>query len=173
MIARRDPERRYRTPRLQRNGFGAVKGSGKAGAERGSGGLGKPTKRRIDMLADKDAIATLGVKDITTAKKFYEGKLGFKLSGDMGTGTASYRTGNSTIFVYESQYAGTNEATAVTFNVGDEIESIVQTLKKAGVSFEHYDMPDTRREGDLHIAGATKIAWFKDPDGNILALASG
>lgn len=107
------------------------------------------------------------------AKQFYEGKLGFKQSGEMGPGSVSYRTGNSTIFVYESQYAGTNEATAVTFIVGDEIEAIVQTLKKAGVSFEHYDMPDTRRQGDLHLAGGLKLAWFKDPDGNILALASG
>lgn len=125
------------------------------------------------MLADKDALATLGVKDITVAKRFYEGKLGLKQSGEQGPGGVSYRSGNATIFVYESQFAGTNQATAVTFIVGDEIEAIVQTLKKAGVSFEHYDLPDTRREGDLHLAGNLKLAWLQDPDGNILALASG
>jgi catechol 2,3-dioxygenase-like lactoylglutathione lyase family enzyme len=125
------------------------------------------------MLADKDGLATLGVKDIAVAKSFYEGKLGLKQSGEMGPGSVSYRSGNSTIFVYESQYAGTNEATAVTFIVGDEIEAIVQTLGKAGVTFEHYDLPDTRREGDLHLSGGLKLAWFKDPDGNILALVSG
>ncbi len=122
------------------------------------------------MLGNYTAITTLGVKDIKSAKQYYEGMLELKLIADEEAGTAVYQTGKTTMFVYESQYAGTNEATAATWDVGGEIESIVNALKAKGVKFEHYDFPDTKREGDLHIAGGLKLAWFKDPDGNIHAL---
>lgn len=124
------------------------------------------------MLGDKDAIATLAVKDIEVAKKFYEGKLGLKPAFDTGEpSTLTYKTGNSRIFVYESKYAGTNQATALNWLVGDDIDGIVQDLRAKGVTFEHYDgLPNTTREGDVHVAGDLRLAWFKDPDGNILAL---
>ena len=38
--------------------------------------------------------------------------------------------------------------------------------------FEHYDLPDTRLEGDVHVSGDIKVAWFKDPDGNILSVVN-
>lgn len=79
-----------------------------------------------------------------------------------------FKSGNSIINVYRSQYAGTNQATAVTWMVGNDIESTVKELKAKGITFEHYDMPEVNREGDLHIAGNMKVAWFKDHDGNIL-----
>jgi hypothetical protein len=82
------------------------------------------------------------------------------------------RSGDSMLMVYESQYAGTNQATAATWSVGQEIDNIVRDLKARGVSFEHYEMPDTRLEGDIHVSGDMKVAWFKDPDGNILCLAT-
>ena len=67
-------------------------------------------------------------------------------------------------------YKDTNKATAATWNVDNELENVVDTLKKKGVSFEHYDMPGVTRHGDLHETGNSRAAWFKDPDGNILAL---
>jgi hypothetical protein len=76
------------------------------------------------------------------------------------------------INVYRSKYAGTNQATALTWVVGDEVEDVVESLKAKGISFEHYDMPDITREGDVHIGGNMKVAWFKDPDGNILNIIS-
>jgi hypothetical protein len=75
--------------------------------------------------------------------------------------------------VYQSQYAGTNKATAATWGVDDDIEVIVPALKAKGVSFEHYDMPGMTLKGDVHVGEGLKAAWFKDPDGNILALVSG
>ena len=124
------------------------------------------------MLANRDAAATIAVKNLTKAKTFYEGKLGFKRFGPDGPEAATYKSGNSVIVVYESKYAGTNKATSATWAVGDELEDIVRTLKDAGVPFEHYDMPGGRREGDVHIFGDFKAAWFKDPDGNILHINS-
>ena len=68
------------------------------------------------------------------------------------------------------KYAGTNKATAVNWPVGGDLERIVQGLKAKGVAFEHYDMPGITRQGDVHVAGNLKVAWFKDPDGNIHSL---
>ena len=83
----------------------------------------------------------------------------------------AFRAGQSTLFVYRSEYAGTNKATAVTF-VTKEVEDLVRTLKGKGVSFEHYDLPQLTRHGDIHVAGNMKTAWFKDPDGNIFSLVT-
>lgn len=120
------------------------------------------------MLSDKDAAANIAVKDLRVAKKFYEDTLGLKQAGAEGDELVVYKSGNTMLNVYRSQYAGTNKATAVTWTVGDDVEGIVRALRAKGVVFEHYDMPDMKREGDLHVAGDMKIAWFKDPDGNIL-----
>ena len=123
------------------------------------------------MLGNKDAIGTLAVKDLAVAKKFYQGTLGLKLEDETGTEAHTYRSGDSRLIVYRSEFAGTNKATALNFTVGDEIDKLVQGLRERGVTFEHYDgMPEVKREGDIHIAGPMRIAWFKDPDGNILCL---
>jgi predicted enzyme related to lactoylglutathione lyase len=126
----------------------------------------------IKMLGDKDAAANIAVKNLETAKKFYEDTLGLTQTDAEGQEVIVFKSGNSTVNVYRSQYAGTNQATAVTWMVGEDIEGVVQQLKVKGIIFEHYDMPGVTREGDVHIAGDMKVAWFKDPDGNILNIAS-
>jgi catechol 2,3-dioxygenase-like lactoylglutathione lyase family enzyme len=125
------------------------------------------------MLGDKDAVANIAVKNLETAKKFYEETLGLTQIGAEGQEVIVLRNGSSTIYVYKSQYAGTNQATALTWVVGKDIEGVVQELKAKGVTFEHYDMPDTTRENDIHVSGNMKGAWFKDPDGNILSVING
>jgi catechol 2,3-dioxygenase-like lactoylglutathione lyase family enzyme len=125
------------------------------------------------MLGDKEAVANIAVKNLETAKKFYEETLGLTQIGAEGQEVIVFRSGSSTIYVYRSQYAGTNQATAMTWLVGKDVEGVVQELKDKGVTFEHYDMPDTTREGDIHISGNMKGAWFKDPDGNILSIING
>lgn len=77
------------------------------------------------------------------------------------------------MLVYQSPNAGPKKATSATWSVGGELETIVRSLKDAGVQFEHYDLPGARREGDIHIFGDFRAAWFKDPDGNILHWNSG
>ena len=120
------------------------------------------------MLADKDAMATIAVKDLAVAKTFYQRTLGFSPTGLEGAGVVTLRSGNSTIVIYESEFAGSNKATSATWGVGADMDTIVHSLQKAGVPFEHYDAPGLRRDGDVHVAGDFKAAWFKDPDGNIL-----
>jgi catechol 2,3-dioxygenase-like lactoylglutathione lyase family enzyme len=125
------------------------------------------------MLAGKEMVGTIAVKDLATARKFYEGTLGLKVEDDKGTEAHSYRSGATRLIVYRSQFAGTNKATALNFMVGAEIDNLTRALRERGVSFEHYDMPGTTWEGDVMVAGSLKAAWFKDPDGNILCLMNG
>ena len=83
----------------------------------------------------------------------------------------TYKSGNSTINVYRSEYAGTNKATAVSWAVKD-IEDEVKALRDKGVHFEHYENMPGKIEDDIHVDRGMKCAWFKDPDGNILGLYS-
>jgi catechol 2,3-dioxygenase-like lactoylglutathione lyase family enzyme len=134
------------------------------------------TKEAVTTLGSKDAVATIAVKDLERAKQFYEGTLGLRPTGTTAPNeeVQVYRTGNSTLMVYRSQYAGTNKATSATWGLGEELDGFVQALKAKGVTFEHYDnMPGTTRKGDVHVFGTFKAAWFKDPDGNILHVNSG
>lgn len=124
------------------------------------------------MLADHDAMATVAVKDMEAARKFYEGTLGLELTGHESSGAVTYRAGRTTLLVYLSRYAGTNQATTATWVIDGKLEETVAALKAKGVAFEHYDLPETKRAGDIHFAGRIKNAWFKDPDGNIHALVS-
>ncbi len=122
------------------------------------------------MLSQHNAAINLAVKDLATARRFYEEVLGLTPQGPTGPGLAAYTTGTTRLLVYVSENAGTNRATACTWSVGDELPSIVAALKSKGVHFEHYPVPNATMEGDLHVFGSHKIAWFKDPDNNILSL---
>ncbi len=124
------------------------------------------------MLSDTDATATIAVKDLAAARKFYGETLGLKAVGPPNDEVIMFKTGNTTINVYRSKFAGTNKATALTWAV-DDVEAEVRELKARGVVFEHYDLPPLKREGDIHVADNFKTAWFKDPDGNILNVVSG
>ena len=128
------------------------------------------------MLGDHDVGATLPVRDLDAARSFYEDTLGLKPAMDQPMDQPSdailYSSGRSLLLVYRSDYAGTNQATAATWTVGDELGPVIDALRSRGVSFEHYDLPETTREGDVHLMGETRGAWFKDPDGNILSLVN-
>jgi catechol 2,3-dioxygenase-like lactoylglutathione lyase family enzyme len=124
-------------------------------------------------LGSKEAIATIAVKDLKVARAFYVGKLGLKSGPEGGPGVLSLASGSSRVLLYESELARTNKATSATWIVGGDLESIVKDLKGKGIAFEHYDMPNTKREGDIHVSGKMKVAWFKDPDGNYLSLVNG
>jgi len=120
------------------------------------------------MLKDKNSSAIVAVKDLDRAKTFYSDVLGLNLADTSNEGMLGYRTGNTWLTVYQSDFAGTNQANAVSWDVGVELDNIVAGLKAKGVTFEHYD--DMGREGDIHVCGSMRLAWFKDPDGNILHL---
>ena len=125
------------------------------------------------MLASTNALATVAVRDIAAARRFYEDTLGLQQVDSQGEDFIAYRAGDGVLNIYRSQFAGSNQATAVTWLVGDQLEDVVRTLRDKGIAFEHYDLPGLTRDGDIHRGGEMRVAWFKDPDGNIHNLASG
>ena len=121
------------------------------------------------MLGKADATPMIAVKDIDRAKKFYSETLGLDPVEEMGGEVFMLKSGSTKFSVYRSEFAGTNKATALTFDV-DDIDSEVRDLKDKGISFEHYDLEGLTADGDIYRGEGMKTAWFKDPDGNILSL---
>ena len=123
------------------------------------------------MLGSSDVCACLAVKDMDAATKYYGETLGLE-KGMESPGGTFFKSGGSGVFVYPSQFAGTNQATAAAWRV-DDVEGTVEELKGKGVTFEQYDdLPGVERQGDVHVMGELKAAWFKDPDGNILNIVN-
>jgi len=125
------------------------------------------------MLSDNQVVATIPVHDAERAKSFYHDILGLTPI-DERPGATSYRSGGFSLFVYESDKAGTNKATAATWITSD-VDGVVKDLKDRGVAFEREDVPGLVMKGDIHVGGdgAFQVAWFKDPDGNILSIMKG
>ena len=122
------------------------------------------------MLGETNPTPMIAVKDLDRARAFYEETLGLTTIDTLGEEVLSMKSGDTRIDVYRSEFAGTNKATALTFNV-DDIAGEVRDLRDKGVMFEHYDgMDGLTRSGDVYEAEGMKTAWFKDPDGNILSL---
>ncbi len=122
------------------------------------------------MLGDANVQPMLPVKDLEVAKRFYEEKLGLRSVGGADGAAIVYRSGGSTLCVYRSEFAGTNKGTAALWEVED-VERTVEELKAKGVTFEHYDdLPGLTRKDDVYRGGDLRVAWFKDPDGNILSI---
>lgn len=122
------------------------------------------------MLASAKSYGVLAAKDFDRAKEFYKDKLDLKPSFEM-EGMAMYDCAGGTKFMlYPSTYAGTNQATALCWDVED-VEKEVSELKAKGVVFEEYDMPGLKTENSIASTGDEKVAWFKDSEGNILCLS--
>lgn len=129
------------------------------------------------MLGDHHAMPTLAVKDLETAREYYEGTLGFSPKMENEEGIV-YGAGSGTFFVYRSSFAGTNQATAMSIQVpGDAFDAEVAALREKGITFSTFDAPGL--EWDDGVAtmsgegGPYKSAWFTDPDGNILNVETG
>ena len=121
------------------------------------------------MLQDHPIHAYLPALDVARARRFYEQVIGFEPGAEL-EGGVTYRCGNGTAaFLYPTENAGTSKASQAFWQVKD-IEQEVQALKQRGVAFEHYDMPDLQWDGDIGTGGGARAAWFKDSEGNVLAI---
>lgn len=119
------------------------------------------------MLQKSPMYAYLPVKDVARARKFYEEKLGIVAQRETAGGVFYEFAGGTGCFLYPTPNAGTSAASQAFWEVKD-VEAEVAELKAKGVTFEHYDMPGMT--GDIATAGGAKSAWFKDTEGNILAI---
>jgi catechol 2,3-dioxygenase-like lactoylglutathione lyase family enzyme len=126
------------------------------------------------MLSDITPVATLPTADMPKARGFYEGTLGLAPQGE-GIGGVTYACGDGSVFVYESSYAGTNKATAVSFTVAmTAFDDEVAALRDKGVSFLTFEAEGLDwNDGVASMGDVMKAVWFADPDGNILNIATG
>ena len=124
-------------------------------------------------LSDSRVGAVVAVSDMERAKEFYEGKLGLRGGKDQGDGGRTYACGDGTeIHVYPSPgTAGTSGATLAGWTV-DDVEATVDELTANGVTFERYGDPFNTDERGIARFGDVSVAWFKDPDGNILSVGT-
>ena len=121
------------------------------------------------MLQNSPMYAYIPVADVARARQFYEQKLGFKPGREVGGGV-TYQCGDGTAcFMYPTPNAGTSKASQAFWQV-DDVEREVAELKARGVKFEEYDMPGLKTKDGIATGGGAKAAWFKDTEGNILAV---
>lgn len=122
------------------------------------------------MLTNSPIVPYIPVADVARARKFYEGKLGLKVKEEYAGGVI-YECGNgSWVFMYPSAGAGTSKASTAFWAV-DDVAAEVADLKARGVVFEEYSMPGIKTVNSIATSGGAKTAWFKDSEGNILAVS--
>ena len=121
------------------------------------------------MLQQSPLYAYIPALDVARARQFYEGKLGFVPQQETNGGVV-YAFGRDTAcFLYPTPNAGTSKASQAFWSV-DDVDREIEELKARGVVFENYDMPGEKSRTGAISAGGAKAAWFKDSEGNIMAL---
>jgi predicted enzyme related to lactoylglutathione lyase len=122
-----------------------------------------------NMLQAFPMYAYIPASDLARARQFYEVKLGFKAKEDISGGVVYEFAGGTACFLYQTPNAGTSQASQAFWSV-DDVDSEIEALRAKGVVFEDYDIPGERSAAGAITAGGAKAAWFKDSEGNIMAL---
>jgi catechol 2,3-dioxygenase-like lactoylglutathione lyase family enzyme len=123
----------------------------------------------VPMLSTAPIRAYIPAADLQRARRFYEQTLGLPPGEEYGGGVV-YKCGGADVFMYPTGNAGTSKASQAFWQVND-VEAEVAELKARGVVFEEYDMPGIRMKNSIATGGGAKTAWFKDSEGNIMALS--
>jgi extradiol dioxygenase family protein len=124
------------------------------------------------LLKDKPSSAIVAVSDLGRAREFYAETLGLEPESGSEQDVLTFRTGDTRLTVYKSEFAGTNKANAVVWNAGGDFDAIAGQLREQGVRFEEYPELDMEISNGVHRSGDFKGVWFKDPDGNILHIGN-
>ncbi|HET6828697.1 MAG TPA: VOC family protein [Ramlibacter sp.] len=121
------------------------------------------------MLHAYPMYAYIPARDLARARRFYEEKVGLKPKEETNGGVVYEFAGGTACFLYPTPNAGTSQASQAFWSV-DDVDRLIGQLKARGVVFEDYDMPGERSAAGAITAGGAKAAWFKDSEGNIMAL---
>jgi catechol 2,3-dioxygenase-like lactoylglutathione lyase family enzyme len=120
------------------------------------------------MLASGKLVGFVPTKDSKRAREFYEGKLGFRFVSDDQFALVM-QAGESLIRIAKVKDFTPAQYTVMGWGVTD-VEAVVKWLNKRGVKFEKYPFVEDRELGIWTTPNGDKVAWFKDPDGNVLSL---
>jgi predicted enzyme related to lactoylglutathione lyase len=121
------------------------------------------------MLQDAPMYAYIPASDLARARRFYEQTVGLKPGQETNGGVVYEFGGGTACFLYPTPNAGTSKASQAFWSVAD-VDKEIEALKARGVVFEDYDMPGEKSPAGAITAGGAKAAWFKDSEGNIMAL---
>jgi len=121
------------------------------------------------MLRAAPIRAYIPASDVSRARKFYEEKIGL-VPKEEYSGGVIYECGGTEVFLYPTSNAGTSKASQAFWQV-DDVEAEVTELKRRGVKFEEYAMPGVTMKNSIVTGGGAKAAWFKDTEGNTMAVA--
>jgi predicted enzyme related to lactoylglutathione lyase len=121
------------------------------------------------MLSTAPIRAYIPASNVGRARKFYEELVGLK-PREVYAGGVIYECGGTEVFLYPTVNAGTSKASQAFWQV-DDVEAEVAQLKGRGVVFEEYDMPGVTMRNSIAVGGGAKTSWFKDTEGNILAIS--
>jgi predicted enzyme related to lactoylglutathione lyase len=113
--------------------------------------------------------AYIPASDVARARAFYEKRVALTPKEEYAGGVI-YECGDTEVFLYPTPNAGTSKASQAFWEVED-VEAEVAELKARGVAFEEYDMPGLRTKDSIATGGGARTAWFKDSEGNILAVS--
>jgi catechol 2,3-dioxygenase-like lactoylglutathione lyase family enzyme len=122
------------------------------------------------MLKNATIVPYIPVADLARARRFYEEKVGLQPAEEFAGGVIYECGDGSWVFMYPSAGAGTSKASTAFWDVED-VEAEVAALRSRGVVFEDYDMPGLKTVNGIATGGGAKTAWFKDTEGNILAVS--
>ena len=121
------------------------------------------------MLQKSPMYSYIPVKNLQRAREFYEQKLGFTHGREVAGGVHYDFANGTACFMYPTPNAGTSRASQAFWEVDDVVREVAE-LKARGVTFEEYDMPGLKTKDSIATGGGAKTAWFKDSEGNILAI---
>lgn len=121
------------------------------------------------MLQKSPMYAYIPASDVARARRFYEEKLGFEPREEVAGGVVYAFADHTSCFLYPTPNAGTSRASQAFWMV-DDLEREVAELRERGVTLEDYDVPGMKTVNGIFTGGGSKAAWFKDSEGNILAI---
>ena len=121
------------------------------------------------MLQNFPMYAYIPARDVARARAFYEDKVGLKPKQEINGGVVYESAQGTACFLYQTPNAGTSQASQAFWSV-DDVDRVIVELRARGVVFEDYDMPGEKSAAGAITEGGAKAAWFKDSEGNIMAL---
>lgn len=122
------------------------------------------------MLTDCQAVATVPVSNLARAREFYVDKLGLKLLQERDDGLYFECADGTSFAVFVSQGSPSGTHTQLSF-ISRDVDAEIKDLRARGVTFETFDMPGAVEKDGVYEMGGERGAWFRDPEGNLLAVA--